>query len=1062
MIERIIEFSFSHRIAICFILLCLVIASLWAIKTAPLDAVPDLSDPQVIVYSRWQRSPDMIDTHLTHPIITSLLGIPGVRTIRGMSDLGYSFVYVIFEDDVDMEKARLNILERINRIRQELPSDARIDIGPDATSIGWIYQYALVDERGEHDLRELRILQNQVVKVMLESVSGVAEIASVGGLVKQYQLKVYPPLLAETGISLKKLVQALQSLTEEVGGRLLEISNHDYQVRGQSIINNADQIEDAVVGFSKDGKPVQLFHIGYIQVGFDLRRGIADLDGEGETVGGIVVMRHGENALSIIKKIKDKIKEVENFLPEGIHLITTYDRSELIQDSIHTLSLTLTEELLVISLIIIVFLYHFRTAIIPIIVLPVATVLPFLPMKAMNLTTNIMSLGGIAIAMGEIVDAVIVMVENVHHYLARRDILIEEERKRLIVGACKQVGRPLFFSLLIIVVSFLPVFLLEAQEGRLFHPLAYTKTFAMIFSSLLSIILVPALMYFLLRGRFWRGGKNTIHNFFVKAYRPLIEMVLKHKKSAIFLNLLILIMTVPLLWKLERTFMPDLNEGSLLYMPTTLPGMPAKEAGWVLQEINRKLKKFPEVLRVFGKLGRAETATDPAPFSMVEATILLKSKKYWRKGITLEKLLSQMETEMKVLGFVNAWTQPIRTRIDMQTTGIQTPVGIKILGRNIDTIEKIGEEVERSIKGISGTRNVLAERISRGYFLDVNFDLKALGKWGIPLEEAQQYVRYAISGDNVSFIRQGKEIFPLSVQYPQEYIDTIEKVKKLLMVTPAGQIIPLSKVARVSVERSPEMVRNENGFLAGYVFVDVAGVEIGSFVEEAKKAVSRQITLPEGYRIEWSGQYLYQLRASKRLMIVVPLVLTTIFFLLYLTFHSFLESLLVMLSVPYALVGGIWLQWFLGYPMTVAVWIGYIALYAVAVQTGIIMVVYLHEALDRKLSEGKVNIAEIEKSTVEGAVLRLRPKLMTVFTTLIGFIPIMLSTGAGSDIMKPIAAPMIGGMLTSTVHVLFITPCLFAIIKERLFRKNRLKPSTLSEYISEKELCRISGLDTTN
>jgi len=1025
MLPTIINGSIRYRKVIGALMALGMALSVYAIKNSPLDAIPDISDPQIIIYSKWSRSSSLLESKITRPLIRSLSGMKGVRTVRGMSYLGYSFVYVIMENDADKNMVKDGVNDRLNSIRPKLPPDAQIEIGPQASAMGWAYQYVLVDSDNSHDLREIRRIQQERVKTALESVEGVAEVATVGGLEKQYQLKIYPPLLAETGVSLKELVLALKSIFDEVGGRLLEVNNRDYQIRGIAKAENIDQVESAVIGYSRDGSPVRIKDIGYIQVGYDLRRGIADFNGIGEVVGGIVVIEQDKNVLTVIKRVKEKLKAIEKTLPEGISIVTVYDRSPLISGAIFTFFKTLAYELAVVILVMALFLKTGRTVVAPALVLLFSVLFSFLPLYLFHQTLNLFSIAGLFLAMGEMADATIVMVENCASELAAKRPVSEAERRRIIVESIINMARPLFFSLLIIIVSFLPVFFLGAREGKLFDPLAYSKTFAMFLSTLLTFVFLPALILSIF------GGKRPApiakaNDFTLRWYKRSLGTVLKFKYLFLALNIFILMATLPVMMSFGKTFMPELDEGSILYMPTTLPGLPAKEAGWILQRIDEKLKNFPEVEKVFGKLGRADSATDPAPFTMIESTITLRPKKEWRPGMTIKRLIEEMDDEMKIPGFVNAWTQPIRARVDMQTTGVQTPVGLKVKGASLEQIETIAKKIETALREFPNTKSVIAERISDGYFIDADFDYDRLASLGIRVDEALLHIRYALGGENIGWIDNQNGRVPLNAQYVIDYINTLEKISNLLIVASGDRITPLSNVADVRVKRLPEMIRDEDGLLTGYIYIDIAGIEAGTYVERAKDFLSEKLKLPDGYLLEWSGQFQYEIEARKKLLIIAPVTLLIIFALLMYTFRSIVDAILIMLSIPYAFVGGIWMQWALGYPMTIAVWVGYIAVFAVAVQTGIIMIIFLRQALKKRgVKNGRQTPGSIETAVIEGSALRLRPKLMTVSTTILSLLPVMLSSGSGMEIMKPIATPTVGGMITSTIYVLFIIPCLF-------------------------------------
>jgi Cu(I)/Ag(I) efflux system membrane protein CusA/SilA len=1062
LINRVIEFCARNRFLVFLVVVLLVFAGFWTMFHVPLDAIPDISDTQVIIFSKWMgRSPDLVEDQVTYPIVTALLSAPRVKSVRGFSDFSMSYVYVIFEDGTDVYWARSRVLEYLSKIQGTLPPDVKMELGPDGTPVGWVFQYALVDKTGKHDLAELRTLQEWYIRYALQSVEGVAEVANLGGFVRQYQVNVDPNKLLGYNIPLSDVIQKIRESNLDVGGRLLEFGGAEYMVRGRGYIKSLDDLRMVAVGVDPmRGTPILLRDVATsIEFGPDIRRGIAEWNGEGEVVGGIVVMRYHENALRVIDRVKEKLEEIKPLLPEGVEIVTAYDRSQLIRESIGTLTRALTQEMIIVGAVIILFLFHFRSALVPIITLPIAVILAFIPMYFLRVTSNIMSLGGIAIAIGVLVDASIVMVENAYRHVFERQPKTAEEQNRIVVAASKQVGRAIFFTLLIIVVSFLPVFLLEAQEGRLFRPLAYTKTFSMLFSSVLAITLVPILMVWLVRGKLRPQDENPVTRVCNRVYQPVIEFVLRHKWPILITNFGILPLAIPMILMLGREFMPPLREGSLLYMPTTAPGLSVTEAGKLLQVQDKILMTFPEVETVFGKAGRAETSTDPAPFSMMETTIILKPKKEWRRGMTYEKLIAEMDAALQLPGQVNAWTMPIRNRIDMLATGIRTPVGIKIFGKDLKTIEEIGKKIETALENVRGTRSVYAERVTGGYYVDVKIKRDAIARYGLTVNDVQMMVESAIGGLNISTTVEGRERYPINVRYARELRDDIDKLQRVLVPVMSGMgenraamQIPLAQLADIELVSGPAMIRNEDGMLAGYVFVDVANRDIGGYVDDAKRAVKQMVEpeMPAGYYLGWSGQYEYQQRVKQRLTILLPVVLLVIFVLLYLTFHSALEASIVMLSVVYAMFGGVFLQWILhlitgGYHFSVAVWVGYIALYGVAVETGVVMVVYLHEALDKRLQKGSVTEKDIHEATVEGSVLRLRPKLMTVTTTILALTPLMWATGTGSDVMKPIAVPMIGGMITSTVHVLVITPIIFALMKEAALRRGKLKASEMSK-----------------
>jgi Cu(I)/Ag(I) efflux system membrane protein CusA/SilA len=1066
--------------------------SIYAVRTAPLDAIPDISDPQVVIYVKWPRSAQLLESDITEPLIRALTGSPGVEAIRGTSHMGYSFIYVILDTRAERGVVQQRVLDRLNALRPQLPADAIVTLGPNASSMGWIYQYALVDHERLHDLRELRLLNEGQIKPVLQSVPGVAEVASVGGLEKQLQVKLFPPLLALKGISLRQITGALQSVFQEVGGRTIEVTNREYQLRG--IVNNQslDQLDYVVLGRSPDGTPVRLKDVGYTQVGYDLRRSTADLDGTGEVVGGIAIMEQSQNVLAVTRALELKLREVAAALPRGIEIVTTYDRSAWIWATLKQFFGTLIAELIVLVLVTVLFLGDFRSSAGPICILLLSTLFTVLPLSAFNQTINLFSLAGLCIAIGAIEDATIVIVENCAAELAAHGPATPPEKRAIILHSIARVARPLLFSLLIIVASFLPVFFLEAREARLFDPLAYSKTFAMAFSTLLTLLLLPIIVVWvferresapagasllpqtLARRRFTVAGVGVAAvvaavawgwryvdadqraeiievSAFVVAilvvwmftrrsatarkyqegrtvglYRAALVRVVRHRYAFTAAGFAVVAVAIWMLNGLQRDFLPDVDEGTVLYMPTTLPGLPTREAGWVVQQMDRKLKAIPEVDRVFGKLGRADTSTDPAPVSMIETTILLKPKSEWRPGMTRATLVAEMDNAMQIVGYVNSWVQPIRARALMQTTGIQTPVGIKVKGPELATIEEISQQIEGLLRNVPGTNYVLAERISEGYYTDVRYDLPKLAEQGITPDEAMLTVRHGIGGDNAFGVKQADNtIIPLAIQYSPEYLDTLEKVRNAPVVTADGRAVPLRAVADVSVRKMPEMIRNDNGSLAGYVYVDIRNVTALDYVENARRYLAQSLMLPTGYSVEWTGMYQYSEAARARLRVVVPVTLVIIFLLLALTFKSVSESILISLSVPFALAGGVFLQWALGYSMTTAVMIGYISVFAVAVQTGIIMVIFIREALAHKADD-----QSFVDAVIEGSTMRLRPKLMTVATIILSLSLIPISSGPGMEIMKPIAAPSIGGMVSSTLHVLFMTPCLFVISED--------------------------------
>jgi Cu(I)/Ag(I) efflux system membrane protein CusA/SilA len=1046
MIERIIDGCAANRFLVFTGTVIVTGWGIWAMTRTPLDAVPDISDVQVIVSTEWTgRSPDLIEDHITYPIVSALISTPKVKAVRGFTDFGISYVYVIFQDGTDMYWARSRVVEYLQGIRGQLPENTNPVIGPDATGVGWVFEYALVDETGEHSLADLRGFQDWHLRYWLASVPGVAEVASIGGFVKQYQVNIDPNKLTAFGVGIKDVIQAIKMSNNDVEGRLLEFSGREYMVRGRGYLTSVADIEGVSLGASPGGTPVRVRDVAQVRIGPDIRRGVAELDGKGEAVGGIVVMRFGENALGVIEGVKAKLQEVQHSMPPGVKIVPTYDRSWLIGESINTLRHTLIEEAIVVSIVIIIFLFHFRSALIPILALPIAVVASFIPMYYLDVTSNIMSLGGLALAIGVLVDASIVMVENAYRHVSEEGIPYDEQ-PQAIVRAAKQVARAIFFSLAIIVISFVPVFLLEAQEGRMFRPLAFTKTFAMVAASILSITLVPVLMTMFIRGKQLKPeSQNPISRFFGWLYEPTIRVALRWKWLALLVNFAVVPLTIPLLFVIGSEFMPPLYEGAMLYMPTSPPGLSITESTTLLQVQDKILRTFPEVATVFGTVGRGTTSTDNTPMGMVNTTVTLKPRQQWRAGMTVDQLQAQMDAQLQFPGFPNVWTQPIRNRLDMLLTGIKTPVGIKILGADLHEIQRLGGEIERTLQGIPGTRSVYAERVAQGYFADIRIDREAIARHGLRIGDVEDVIESAIGGQNITRTIEGRERYPVNVRYEQGFRDTLPDLQRVLIKTPAGAQVPLAQLAEITLIPGPAMIRDENGQLAGYVYVDTATTDIGGYVDHAKRAIDEQVKLPAGYTLLWTGQYEFQVRARERFKILIPLVFVIIFMLLFMTFHSAAEATIVMLSVVYAMTGGVILQWLLGYNFSVAVWVGYIALYGVAVQTGVVMVVYLHEALDKRLRQGgTITEADIREATIAGSVLRLRPKLMTVSVVTAALVPILWSTGVGSDIMKPIAAPIIGGMVTSTIHVLIITPVIFYLMKTRALRQGTLRASGMS------------------
>ena len=1051
MIGRVIDWCAGNRFLVFTGTAVVTAWGIWAMLATPVDAVPDISDVQVIVSTEWSgRSPDLIEDQITYPIVSALISTPSVKSVRGFTDFGISYVYVIFQDGTDIYWARSRVVEYLQGIRGQLPEDVSPVIGPDATGVGWVFEYALVDETGRQTLAELRSFQDWYLRYWLASVPGVAEVASIGGFVKQYQVTLDPNRLAAYDLGVRDVVESIRASNNDVEGRLLEFAGREYMVRGRGYLKSVSDIEQVSLGADARGTPVRVGDVARVGLGPDIRRGVAELDGKGEVVGGIIVMRFGENALGVIDRVKAKLVEVQAAMPPGVTIVPTYDRSSLIRDSIGTLRRTLIEEAVVVSLVILIFLFHFRSALIPILALPIAVAASFIPMYYLGVTSNIMSLGGIALAIGVLVDAAIVMVENAYRHLSEPEdgvTVAQAEQPRVVIGAARQVGRPIFFSLAIIIVSFAPVFLLEAQEGRMFRPLAFTKTFAMAAAALLSITLVPVLMVIFIRGKHLKPeSRNPVSRLFTALYAPILGLALRWKWAALVINFAVVPLTIPLVFTIGSEFMPPLFEGSMLYMPTSPPGLSITESTRLLQVQDRLLRQFPEVERVFGTVGRGTSATDNSPMGMVNTTVTLKPREEWRAGMTLEQLQGDMDAALQFPGLPNVWTQPIRNRLDMLLTGIKTPVGIKVFGPDLGVIQAVGQEIEQTLQRVEGTRSVYAERVTQGYFTDIQIDRAAIARHGLTIADVQDVIQSALGGQNVTRTIEGRERYPVNVRYERDFRESIPDLERVLVKSPTGTQIPLGQLAQITLTTGPAMIRDENAQLAGYVYIDTATRDIGGYVERAKQAIASGVKLPPGYTLLWTGQYEFQVRARERLQILIPIVLFIIFMLLYMTFRSVSEATIVMLSVVYAMTGGVILQWMLGYNFSVAVWVGYIALYGVAVQTGVVMVVYLHEALDKRLrAGGEITRQDIWDATMSGSVLRLRPKLMTVTVVMASLVPIMWSSGVGSDVMKPIAAPIIGGMITSTIHVLIITPVIFYIMKLRALRKGTLRPSGMTQ-----------------
>lgn len=1024
MITRLIEGSARNPILVILCVLLLAAVGLWSVLQVPLDAIPDLSDVQVIIYSEWPgRSPTLIEDQITYPVVTSLLAGPRVKRVRGVSEYGVSYVYVIFEDRTDLYWARSRVLEYLQKLTGKLPMGVTPTLGPDATGVGWVYQYALADESGTHDLAQLRSLQDWYLRYQLESVPGVAEVSAIGGFVKQYQIEVDPNTLAAYRLPIKTIIEAVRNSNAEVSGRVLEMAGTEYVIRGRGYLRSVDDIELIPVGTDGRGTPILIRDIAHVEIGPDQRRGIAELDGKGQTVGGIVIMRAGENALAVIERIKTRLEEITPALPNGVHIVPTYDRSDLIHRAIAVLREKLVEESVIVSLVALVFLFHLRSAFVAILILPVAVLFAFIPMAYLKVTSNIMSLGGIAIAIGAMVDAALVMVENVHKRLEQNP---SADRVETIIAATKEVGRPLFFSLLVIAVSFLPIFALEAQEGRLFTPLAYTKTFAMLSATALSVTLAPVLMVLLIRGRIRAETKNPLNRFLIALYRPVLSGALRVRWLTIGSAVAAIAITVSLFTRLGAEFMPPLNEGTILYMPTTVPGLSIPEATKVLQVQDQLLTTFPEVERVFGKMGKAPTATDPAFVGMAEITVTLKPEEQWRPGMTWDRLLDEMDAKLRIPGFPNIWWMPIQTRTEMITTGVRSPVGIKVLGSDLKTIERIGVEIEQVLASVPGTRSAFAERLNEGYYLDLNVNRREAGRYGLTVGDVQAVITSAIGGDTVTTTVEGRERYSVNVRYKRELRDDPERLKRVLIPTPSGAQIPLGQIAELVITQGPPSIADEAGALAGLVSVAVSGRDLRGYVQDAQRAVRERVTLPPGYRLIWTGQYEHLVRAEERLKLIVPVTLALILLLLYLNFRSLAKSLIVLLSVPFAVIGAIWYLDYLGYNLSVAVWVGIIALAGVAAETGVVMLVYLDEAYERRVRERRMaTVHDLRDAIMEGAVQRVRPKIMTVAAIMGGLLPIMWTTGTGADVMKRIAAPMVGGMVSSTILTLIVIPTLY-------------------------------------
>ncbi len=1032
MIAALIRWSVANRILVVVVALIIAAVGVWSVKETPVDALPDLSDVQVIVKTSFPgQAPQVVEDQVTYPLTTAMLSVPKAVTVRGYSFFGDSYVYVIFEDGTDLYWARSRVLEYLNQVSSSLPPDARSSLGPDATGVGWVYEYALVDRSGAHDLAQLRSLQDWFLKYELQTVPGVAEVATIGGMVRQYQVVVDPDKLRAFGVTLADLKRAIQNGNQETGGSVIEMGEAEYMVRATGYLEGIDDLAVIPLGVNKQGTPLVLSDVAEIRVGPQMRRGIADLDGEGEVVGGVVVMRWGENASATIAAVKARLAELEKSLPEGVEVVTTYDRSELIRRSVKTLENTLLKEFLMVALVCALFLFHLRSSAVIVLSLPLGVLVAFIIMKAQGINANIMSLGGIAIAIGAMVDSAIVMIENVHKHI-EREALTNENRWRIMTDAATEVGPPLFFSLLIITLSFLPVFTLEAQEGRLFAPLAFTKTYAMAAAACLSVTLVPVLMGYFIRGKVIHERKNPVNRALVAAYRPVLNAVIRFPGATLALAVAILVVGLWPATRLGSEFMPPLDEGDLMYMPTTYPGVSVDKAREILQHTNKMIRQVPEVKRVFGKIGRAETATDPAPLTMIETVIQLKPREEWRAGMTPETLRAELDRSVQYLGLTNAWVMPIKTRIDMLATGIKTPVGIKVAGPDLKVIERIGKRLEQVLEPVPGTASVYSERVAGGRYVDVDIDRERASRFGLNITDVQDIIRSAVGGMNVTQTVEGLERYPVNVRYPQRVRDSVQQLRLLPIVTPGGARIALADVADVRVVDGPPVIKSENARLNGWTYVDIADRDLGSYVAAAQRIVADSVELPAGYSLAWSGQYEYMVRARDRLAVVGPITLAVILLLLFMNFGRFAEVGIIMGTLPLALVGGLWLLYLLDYQLSVAVGVGFIALAGVAVEIGVIMLVYLNQALERRTVS---TLDDIRGAVIDGALLRIRPVIMTVAATIGGLLPIMFGSGTGSEVMRRIAAPMVGGMVSATLLTLVVIPALFLVWQARLLRR---------------------------
>ena len=1042
-VDKLIRFSARNPFVVVLLLIATCGAGYFAIRTTPIDAIPDLSDTQVIVMTDWEgRSPTLVEDQVTYPIVTQLISAPEVKVVRGFSYFGVSFVYVIFQDGTDLYWARSRVLEYLSGLEGRLPPGVRPQLGPDATGVGWAFSYALVDETGKHDLAELRSLDDWYVQYWLRAVPGVAEVAPYGGFVKQYQIELDPNALASYGIPLDKVIAAVRASNNDVGGGVVEWTGREYMVRGRGYVRHVSDLEQIALGARADGTPILVRDVARVHLGPEDRRGVADLDGEGDVAAAIVVLRQGVDTYGVLQHLKQVIRDkVQPALPDGVRFVTTYDRSRLIERSVATLKEKLVEEIAIVSLVCVVFLWHLRSAFVAILTLPLSILLAFVAMRGIGLGANIMSLGGIAIAIGAMVDAAIIMIENAHKQIERDGG--KRPRRELLIEAAQQVGRPLFYSLLIITVSFLPIFSLQGQEGRLFRPLAYTKTFAMGFAALTSVLIVPFLMVAFIRGRIPKEAKNPVNRVLIRAYQPVVRFVLRHRVATLVAAAALLAATVPVYRRLGSEFMPPLQEGTILYMPVTLPGASMETARQTIQTLDKLIMTVPEVASVSGKAGRALTATDPAPPEMFEATITLKPESAWRPGMTADKIVSELDRVVRLPGVANAWTMPIRARIDMLSTGIRTPVGIKVFGPDLAKISDLGAQIEAALDGVRGTRNAFAERVTGGYYLDITVKRDQIARYDLSVADVETAIESAIGGANITTTIEGRERYPVNVRYLRAFRGDLGAIRRTQIATPRGAQVPLEEVADIRVTTGPTVLRTEQGQLLGYVYVDVGDRDLGGYVADAQRAVARSVRLPPGYTLEWSGQYEYMQRAAARLKIVIPLTLALVIVLLYFNTRRASKVGIVLLTLPFSLIGAFWLLWLLHYNLSVAVWVGIIALAGVAAETGVVMLLYLDQAYERFQREGRMRSeGDLRAAVEEGAVQRIRPKMMAVTAILMGLVPIMWSHGTGADVMKRIATPMVGGVVTSFVLDLLIYPVVYMIWKAREVRASaRRTPS---------------------